>query len=216
VIAASIVEASRALLRTGLTTGTSGNVSVRVGAELVAVTPSGVDPEAMSSSDVVRVRPDGSAAVDNGRRPSSETRFHLAVYEARADVCAIVHTHPPWATAVGCSGADIPPFHYMMVGTGDGTIRCAPYAPPGSARLAAHVVEALGPRQACLLANHGLVTVGADLDGAMEMTREVEALAQQYCLSRLLGGPQVLSTADVEELIPIFENYGKAQESEEP
>ncbi len=169
----------------------------------------------MSSSDIVRVRPDGSPAFDNGRRPSSETRFHLAIYAARPDVGAIVHTHSPWATAVGCNGVDIPPFHYMMVGTGDGTIRCAPYAPPGSDRLAAHVVEALGSRHACLLANHGLVTVGADLESAMAMTREVEALAQQFCLSRLLGGPQVLSAADVEELIPIFEQYGKAQESEE-
>lgn len=214
-IAASIVEASRTLLHAGLTTGTSGNVSVRVDADVVAVTPSGVDPDTMSSSDIVRVGPDGSPRGDNGRRPSSETRFHLAIYAARPDVGAIVHTHSPWATAVACSAADIPPFHYMMVGTGDGTIRCATYAPPGSDRLASHVVAALGPRHACLLANHGLVAVGANLDAAMEMTREVEALAQQYCLSRLLGGPQVLSTADVEELIPIFEQYGKARKAEE-
>jgi len=131
------------------------------------------------------------------------------VYRARPDIGAIVHTHSPWATAVSCARRDLPPFHYMMVGTGDGTLRCAPYHAPGSAALASAVVEAVGDRAACLLANHGVVAAGADLAAAEAMAREVEVLAQQYCLAQLLGGAAVLDPEAVRELRDIFAHYGQ-------
>ena len=123
----AIVAASRSLVRDRLTTGTSGNISVRDG-QLFWITPSGVAPDEMTAEQIVAVDADGEAA-DAPSRPSSEWQFHLAVYEARPDIGAIVHTHSPWATAVSCTRRDLPPFHYMMVGTGDGTLRCAPYDP---------------------------------------------------------------------------------------
>lgn len=203
----AIVAASRSLVSDRLTTGTSGNISVRDG-QLFWITPSGVAPDEMTAEQIVAVDADGEAA-DAPARPSSEWQFHLAVYEARPDIGAIVHTHSPWATAVSCTRRDLPPFHYMMVGTGDGTLRCAPYDPPGSQRLAASVVDALGARAACLLANHGVVATGGDLAAATAMAREVEALAQQYCLAQLLGGPELLNRHEVAELAEIFKTYGQ-------
>lgn len=207
-IGEAIVAASQRLTAERLTTGTSGNISVRVGRR-VWITPSGVAPEQMVPEQVVAVDLETGLPEAGALHPSSEWQFHLAVYVARPDIGAIVHTHSPWATAVSCTRREIPPFHYMMVGTGDGTLRCAPYDPPGSERLAAGVVEALGQRAACLLANHGVVAAGSDLAAAEAMAREVETLAQQYCLAQLLGGPELLDGQQVEELIEIFKSYGR-------
>lgn len=204
----AIVVAAQRLISDRLTIGTSGNISVRDG-QRAWITPSGVAPGEMAAEQVVAVDLGGVPPADGALRPSSEWQFHVAVYRARPDVGAIVHTHSPWATAVSCARRDVPPFHYMMVGTGDGTLRCAPYDPPGSERLAAGVVDALGQRAACLLANHGVVATGKDLAAAEGMAREVEALAQQYCLSQLIGGPKVLDGQEVAELAEIFKAYGE-------
>jgi len=214
VIAAAIVAASQRLISDRLTTGTSGNISVRDGRR-AWITPSGVAPGEMAAEQVVAVDLDGGPLSDDGLRPSSEWQFHVAVYCARPDVGAIVHTHSPWATAVSCTRRDMPPFHYMMVGTGDGTLKCAPYNPPGSDRLAAGVVEALGQRAACLLANHGVVATGSNLAAAEAMAREVETLAQQYCVAQMIGGPTSLDGEQVEELVEIFKAYGQ-QTGERP
>ncbi len=204
--AAAVVQASQSLVREGLTVGTSGNISVReAGEEMVWITPSGVSPENLEASGVVAV--DLASGEPRDGRPSSEVGFHLGIYRAREDIGAVVHTHSPWATAVSCARLTIPPFHYMMVGTGDGTLECAPYHPPGSPQLAAATVVALGQRSACLLANHGAVTVGPNLDAAMGMAREVEALAQQFALSRLLGGAVNLESEEVVHLREIFTAY---------
>jgi len=208
VIGDEIVAASQRLISDRLTTGTSGNISVRDG-ERAWITPSGVAPGEMQAEQVVAIGLDGGLLVDAAILPSSEWQFHVAVYDARPDVGAIVHTHSPWATGVSCTRRDIPPFHYMMVGTGDGTLRCAPYDPPGSERLAMGVVGALGQRSACLLANHGVVATGKDLPAAEAMAREVETLAQQYCIAQLLGGPESLDGEQVGELAEVFKVYGQ-------
>ncbi len=205
----AIVSASRLLVAERLTVGTSGNISVR-GEDRIWITPSGVAPEAMQADQIVGVAVDGGPAETTALRPSSEVQFHLRIYRARDDVGAVVHTHSPWATAVSCARRGLPPFHYMMVGTGDGTLKCAPYDPPGSDRLAINVVEALGQRSACLLANHGVVATGPDLDAALAMACEVEMLAQQYCLTRLIGEPALLNQEQVTELAGIFKAYGQA------
>jgi L-fuculose-phosphate aldolase len=208
-----IVAAARTLVRERLTVGTSGNVSARH-AGRIWITPSGVDPAAMAATDIVEVDAAGSRLGESPHAPSSEVGFHVGIYGARADIGAVVHTHSPWATAVSCTRQAMPPFHYMMVGTGDGTLECAPYHPPGSPGLAHGVVTALGGRAACLLANHGVVATGRDLDAALRMAREVEMLAQQYCLTRLAGEPKLLDSGQVAELIEIFQAYGQQQEDE--
>ena len=203
-IATTIVDASRTLVQERLTVGTSGNISVLDG-DSVWITPSGVPPANLEAEQVVEV----DLVSGNARegRPSSEVGFHLGIYRTRGDVAAVVHTHSPWATAVSCARQSIPAFHYMMVGTGDGVLDCAPYHPPGSQELAGGVVDALGNRAACLMANHGVVATGPDLAAAMDMAREVESLAQQFVLSRLAGGPVNLDAAEVAELQRVFATY---------
>ena len=203
----AVAAAARALARDGLNVGTAGNVSAR-GAHGVLITPSGIAPAALEPDQVVEVALDGHPP-DIGLRPSSEWPFHRAVYRARSDVGAIVHTHSPWASAVSCTRRPIPAFHYMVAIVGGPSIRCAPYAPPGSDALAVGAVEALGERQACLLANHGAIAVGVDVEAAQAMAVEVESLAQQYCLAQLAGGPVLLEDGEMSSLLEIFKQYGQ-------
>ena len=128
-----VLTACRELTRRGLTHGTSGNVSVRYDARRFFVCPSGMDYAVLQADDVPLMDFDGRWF---GRcRPSSEWRFHRDILEARADVGAIVHTHSPRATALGCTGRGIPAFHYMVAVAGGRDIRCAPYRTFGTQEL---------------------------------------------------------------------------------
>jgi len=163
-LAAEIVATGRALLRLGLVTGTSGNVSAREG-ELVHITPAGLPYEEMTVEDLVTLGLDG-AVIAGDREPSSERRVHLAVYAARADARALVHSHSVHATA--WSALDEPL----------GDVLTAPFAPSGSDEIAAAAVDALGDRGAVLLARHGVVAVGDSPAAALEVCAAVERQAQ--------------------------------------
>ncbi len=135
--------------------------------------------------------------------------MHAAIYRARPDVQAIVHTHSPHATALACAGRGIPPFHYMIALAG-GDIRCMPYATFGTAELAQSAVDGLEGRRACLLANHGVMAVGSTLARAHAVAVEVENLAREYLL--LLGAglePRLLDDAEIERVIGRFTGYGR-------
>jgi L-fuculose-phosphate aldolase len=193
----------------GLNRGTSGNLSVRSDDGLL-VTPSGVVPAALTSDAMVAVTIDG--VWPKGRQPSSEWRFHRDIYRARGEVGAIVHVHSPFATALACLRRDIPAFHYMVAVAGGDSIRCAPYATFGSQELSDRALAALDGRRACLLANHGLIAVGADLDGAVRMAIEVEALAEQYGHALQVGEPVLLDAAEMAEVLEKFATYGMPPE----
>jgi L-fuculose-phosphate aldolase len=156
----AVIETARALGPADLGVNRSGNVSARW-ADGFLVTPTGVPYEALEPGDIVFVPLDGAAP--QGRLlPSSETPFHLAIYRARPELSAIVHSHSPHATALACTGRGVPPFHYMVAAAGGASILCAPYATFGSEALSRHAVEALAEgRRACLLANHGQIACGA-------------------------------------------------------
>jgi L-fuculose-phosphate aldolase len=144
------------------------------------------------------------------RRPSSEWRLHAAVYAARPEAGAVVHTHSPFATAVSCARAAIPPFHYMIALGGGPDIRCSAYATFGTAALAGACVGALEGRRAALLANHGVVALGATLAGARTLAMEVENLARQYLALRAAGlAPVLLSEAELAEVFAQFGDYGR-------
>jgi L-fuculose-phosphate aldolase len=135
--------------------------------------------------------------------------MHAAIYRARVDVHAIVHTHSPHATALACAGRGIPPFHYMIALAG-GDIRCMPYATFGTAELAQSAVRGLEGRRACLLANHGVMAVGSTLARAHAVAVEVENLAREYLL--LLGAglePRLLDDAELDRVIGKFTGYGR-------
>lgn len=201
-----IIEACREMERSGLNRGTSGNVSCREGDHLL-ITPSGVPVSYMRHDSVVAM--DFSGKVIGGGKPSSEWHFHLDLLKSRADLNAIVHTHSPHATALACLREDLPAFHYMIAIAGGDSIRCAPYALFGTEALSVHAVTAMKDRKACLLANHGLIAAGRDLDEAMTVAIEIESLCQQYLLARQTGTPELLSSEEMQAVIERFRSYGR-------
>jgi L-fuculose-phosphate aldolase len=190
----------------GLNRGKSGNVSARFDDGFL-VTPTGMAYESTQPADIVAITRDGAAR--GPRLPSSEWRFHHDIYAARREVCAIVHAHSPFATSLACLGRDIPQFHYMIAVAGGKDIRCAAYATFGTQQLSDHALRALEGRNACLLANHGMIAVGASLNAAFALAVEVEALAEQYCRALQIGTPNLLSDVEMEIVLEKFRTYGQ-------
>ena len=207
----AVVKASIEMERLGLTRGSSGNISVRTETGFL-VTPSGMPPRELEVEDVVHMDMDG---VPNGRRkPSSEWRFHRDIYAARPEINAIVHNHPPFGIALASHGRGIPAFHYMVAMAGGADIRCAPYATYGTQELSDHAVRALEGRLACLLANHGMIAAGRDLDRALALAVEVESLAEGYWRALQLGEPVILSGEEMAVVIEKFKSYGANAQKE--
>ena len=202
----ALCVASGTLERVGLNCGTAGNLSVRVAGGFL-VTPSGVKPAHLIPAAMVAMALDATLA-DPSQRPSSEWRFHRDVYAARPDAGAVVHVHSPYATALACLRRDIPGFHYMIAKAGGSSIRCSGYATFGTQALSDTALVALEDRRACLLANHGMIALGADLEGAVDLAVEVEALARQYALALMCGTPVLLSTSEMRDALQRFKTYG--------
>ena len=203
----AIVAACRDLARSGLTHGTSGNVSVRRDQSSFFISPTGVAYETLEAADVPLLAFDGRWF--GQRRPSSEWRFHRDILEARGDAGAIVHTHSPYATALACTGRGIPAFHYMVAVAGGDDVRCAPYHAFGSQELSDAALAALDGRRACLLANHGVIAVGAALAAALALAAEVENLAVQYCAALSIGDVRLLDAAQMRQVLEKFRTYGR-------
>ncbi|MGH6718583.1 MAG: class II aldolase/adducin family protein [Alphaproteobacteria bacterium] len=202
-----VVAAARALEAAGLNRGTSGNIGARVAGGLL-VTPTGVAPAGLVPSSIVRLD-DAGTVVEGASAPTSEWRIHRDVLARRPDAGAVVHAHPTFATALACQGLAIPAFHYMVAVAGGPSIRCAPYATFGTARLSAGVVAALEGRRACLMAHHGIVALGRDLAAAVRLAIEVEALAEQYWHVLQLGRPKLLGAAEMRRVLAKFARYGQ-------
>lgn len=184
-----LCEYGRRTVDLGLVIGTAGNLSVREG-DLVAVTPTGAALDALTPEDCPVVDL-GGHLVDGERQPSSETPMHLALYRS-TDAGAVVHTHSVFGAVVACTLTELPPVHYYTVLLG-GPVRVARYATYGTAELAANVREAIAGRRAALLANHGGVTIGADLAEAFEAARLLEWLCEVYVRACAVGTPTVLT-----------------------
>lgn len=199
-----MIEASRRLVELDLNRGSSGNISLRTGGGFL-VTPSALPPEAMKPEDMVLM--DFSGNVVEGERPSSEWRFHRDILAARPEIGAVVHVHSPFATTLACLGMEIPPFHYMIAAAGGNTIRCAPYALFGTQALSDLALAALQDRRACLLANHGMIAAGRDLEGAMGLTVEVESLCELYWRALQVREPNILSDGEMEAVTEKFRGY---------
>lgn len=189
-----LVAVARRMNASGINQGTSGNLSVRIPGGML-ITPSSLPYEQMQPQDLVALDLRGRplAAPLSGRSPSSEWRLHADILASRPEIQAVLHCHSVHATALACHGRGIPPFHYMTAVAGGDDIRCAPYATFGTAELSHLAVEALRERLACLLAQHGQVTLGSSLDQALRIAIEVETLAQMYLQALQLGEPPRLS-----------------------
>jgi L-fuculose-phosphate aldolase len=186
-------------------------VSVRIDGGLL-ITPSAVTPETMTPQDIAVVPFEGEAT----GRPSSEWRFHRDLLAARADVAAVVHTHSPNATALATLRRPIPAAHYMVAMAGGHEIPVAPYATFGTAALSEAIVETLSGVDACLLANHGVVAAGADLDRAMDLAREVELLATIHRMALSAGEPVVLPAEEMDRVLDAFRGYGRGPAAQDP
>jgi L-fuculose-phosphate aldolase len=206
----AIIETALEMSRSGLSPGRSGNVSARFGDGML-ITPTGMAYDELEPADISFVGMDGSAPAKQ-RKPSSEWRFHLAAYEARPDMHAVVHTHSMHATVLACAHKPIPAFHYMVAAAGGKDIPCVPYATFGTDDLARYVAEALSNRNACLMANHGQIAIGTTLKSALELAHEVEVLSEQYYKVLTLGAPHILSDEEMAAMLEKFKSYGqKAQ-----
>ncbi|MHB0987660.1 MAG: L-fuculose-phosphate aldolase [Bellilinea sp.] len=203
----SIVQYGRNLITAQLTTGKGGNLSIYNRAEgLIAIKPSGVGYFDMTPEDVVVVDLDGSI-VDGNLKPSSEIQFHLGLYKYRADIHAVIHTHQIYATTIACLNWELPAVHYL-VGMSGNKVPLAPYATYGSKELSENILKSIGNYNACLLANHGLVTVGANIDAAFATAEEIELVSRLYYQARCIGDPVILSDNEMKVVIKKFSTYG--------
>ena len=209
-----LVTVARRMNGTGLNQGTSGNLSVRI-EEGILVTPSSLPYEQMEVGDLVAMDLSGQPLKEKQRRPSSEWRLHADVLSCRPEAMAVLHCHPIHATALACHDRGIPAFHYMVAVAGGDEIRCAPYATFGTKELSDNVVNALAQRNACLLARHGMVTLGKDLESALRVAVEVETLARMYLQALQLGEPPLLSMQQMQAVHAQFRglHYGQADQS---
>tara|TARA_Y100000746_G_scaffold87918_1_gene74727 strand:- start:428 stop:1108 length:681 start_codon:yes stop_codon:yes gene_type:complete len=209
-----LVTVARRMNGTGLNQGTSGNLSVRI-EEGILVTPSSLPYEQMEVGDLVALDLSGQPLKEKQRRPSSEWRLHADVLSCRPEAMAVLHCHPIHATALACHDRGIPAFHYMVAVAGGDEIRCAPYATFGTKALSDNVVNALAQRNACLLARHGMVTLGKDLESALRVAVEVETLARMYLQALQLGEPPLLSMQQMQAVHAQFRglHYGQADQS---
>ena len=202
-----IVAQARAMNALGINQGTSGNISARIG-DTMLITPSATPYDAMQPDQIAAMPLDGDGAWTGPLKPSTEWRFHRDILRARPEASAVVHTHATYCTTLAILRREIPAVHYMIAAFGGATIRCAPYALYGTAELAAHALDALEDRNACLLANHGMIVTGPTLAKAMWLAVELETLAKQYCLALQLGAPVILTDAEIAATMRGFASYG--------
>jgi L-fuculose-phosphate aldolase len=193
-----VADASRRLAAEGLVLGTAGNVSARVDDDLVAITPTGAVLASLQPEDVSVIDMDGNLA-EGELEPTSELDLHLGVYR-RFHAGAVVHTHAPWATAIGCAVDELPCVHYQMLLLG-GTVRVAPYRTFGTPDLAEVVLDALDGRTAALMANHGALTYAASAESAVEAALLLEWACEVYWRAAALGPPRTLGDEERQAVI---------------
>ena len=204
----AVVHFGRRMISSRLTTGSGGNISVCDRAKgLIAVTPSGVEYDALHPADVVITDMHGTV-VDGSYKPTSELSFHLSIYAARPEATAVVHTHSAFATTVACLNMELPAVHYL-VGFAGKKVPLAPYATFGTPELAAHIVSTIGNEyNACLMANHGLVACGKSLSAAFATAEELELVAQIWYQAKCIGTPVIVPDDEMTRVIAKFAGYG--------
>lgn len=207
-----IVEYGLKLLSSGLTTGSGGNLSILSSADdLIAIGPSGIDYNQVRVEDVVIIDRAGQI-VEGTRKPSSEASFHLALYRARPELRAVVHTHSVYATTMACLHWEIPAVHYLVAFSGN-KVPLADYATFGSDELADKVVKGIADYNAVLLANHGLVAVGRDIKSAFNVAEEIELVARIYYQCKSVGQPVLVDDEEMRRVAVKFVTYGQQASS---
>lgn len=202
----AIIAACLKMNDLGINQGSSGNISVRTKDGLL-ITPSGIPYDRMKPDQIVAM--DFDAGYRGDWLPSSEWRMHMDALAARPEAGAVIHTHAIYATALSCLRKDIPAFHYMIGVAGGTSLRCSGYATFGTQALSDTMLEALKDRTACLLANHGMICLGASLDKALALAVEIETLCKQYFVACQAGKPVILGQREMKTVLARFRTYGK-------
>ena len=206
-----VIKYSKKLNITNLSTLRSGNISVRVkekGINGFYITPSGMKYSSLKIKDIVFVSLKGIFDKKKGK-PSSEWRFHQDIYVNKKNAKAIVHAHSTCATAVSSHQKNIPAFHYMVAVAGGEDLKCTKYATFGTKQLSKNIIKALKNRTACLIANHGQVAFGDNLEKAFELAQEIENICHQYINALRIGIPKILSKKEMKIVLGKFKNYKK-------
>ncbi len=202
----ALLDTSRRMVELGLNRGTAGNASVRCGSDIL-ITPSALPVAEISEQDLVLL--DAGGKILQGRKPSSEWRFHCDIFNARPEIGAVLHMHSTFATTIACLGHDVPAVHYHIAIAGGDTIRCTPYSIFGEQNLSDLALEALHDRKACLLGNHGMIALGKDLGEALSVALEVEYLCEIYWRTLQVGEPKILTAQQMHEVKAKFVEYKK-------
>lgn len=201
----SVAQALIDTVSHGLNRGSSGNVSARF-ADGFLITPSAIPSNAIQAEQIVAM--DMPSGWRGELKPSSEWRIHRDIYQARPDAGAVVHVHSPFAVSLACLHQTVPAFHYMVAVAGGKQIPCADYALFGTPALSEAVLQVLRDEyKACLMANHGLITLGRNLEQAMAIAVEVESLCEHYWRVCQMGEPILLSDAQMDDVIQMFKGY---------
>lgn len=213
---ATIVEMGHTLIAKKLVAGSWGNISCRVDAASLAITPSGRGYETLTPDDVVIIANDGTV-IDGRHIPSSELKVHTAIYEVYPEAGAVIHTHSIYASALAAMHQDVPAIIEDIVQIIGGRVQCAEYAMCGTQELAENAVKAMRGRKAALLANHGAVCWGKNLQEALLVAEILEKAAQIAVICAGTGGKVYeLSTEDAETMHDFYEqHYSKRQQGEE-
>ena len=203
-----IISKSLWMNNSGLNQGTSGNISARY-EDRMLITPSGIPYDSLEPESISSMPLGGEYGTWEGPfKPSSEWRFHLDIMRARPEVNAVVHTHSIYATTLAMARRDIPAAHYMVAIFGGDSVRCSEYATYGTKELSDYALQALADRNACLLANHGMLVTGPSLGKAMWLAQELETLCRQYYQALLIGGPVILSDENIADTMKTISSYG--------
>lgn len=201
-----IIEYGLKIFNANLTNGTGGNLSIFNRQEGVfAITPSGIPYTDITEDDIVVLNLDGNQ-LEGDKKPSSEVDLHRIFYKNRDDINSIIHTHTKHATTLSCLNWDLPAVHYMLALAGP-DVRCANYATYGTMELAKNAFEAMKDRKAVILANHGLLAGGKDIENAFSITEEIEYCAELYIKAKSIGEPVILSKDEMNHMMDKFKTY---------
>ncbi|MHA1754125.1 MAG: class II aldolase/adducin family protein [Candidatus Odinarchaeia archaeon] len=204
VIKKKIVEVSKRLTEKGFVIGPGGNVSYRIHNEdKILITPTGIVFSDIKANDILLLTFDGDK-LEGNLKPSRETGLHLKIYKEHKDAGAIIHSHPPFATTLAIVGKKIPPLIDEFVAYVGKEVNIAEYGMSGSETLVENVAKAIGDSRAVLLANHGLLAYGKDLEDAFFITQLVEETAKIYVHALSIGKPRRLPENAVKKFYEFF------------
>ncbi|MCL1788762.1 MAG: class II aldolase/adducin family protein [Oscillospiraceae bacterium] len=203
-----ISEICRKMWQLGWVAGSDGNVSVKLSKNHFLVTPSGISKSDITPESVILVSANHSADEICVRKPSSEFKMHLRCYTERGDVNAVIHAHPPCATAFAVAGEPLDDYSIMETVLTIGSVPVTPYATPSTEEVGNSIAPFLPNHDALLLQNHGALTVGCDLITAFHRMETLEHSAKIILNTRILGGAEEISRSDIETLCKMRSRYG--------